>query len=262
MSQLATRLRALVQYARVMQSPADMYRYARLRTRYGRGVESGSATIRLRSLGGAGVICRSSQDVYTFKHTFLAGYHLPPVALPPDATIVDLGSNVGFTVADFAHRYPQARIVGVEMDRRNFELACSNTARYGGRVTLLHAAVWTHDGVVHYAGDADDAFHVAGEEVAAVGSEANATRTAPAKRIATVLEVCGVDRVDYMKIDIEGAEGAIFAEPIEWARRVRSMKIEVHAPVTTAFVASALTPLGFACWDDTRHPACLCAIKR
>lgn len=245
-----------------MQSPADMYRYARLRTRYRRGVQSGSATIRLRSLGGAGVICRSSQDVYTFKHTFLAGYHLPPVALPPDATIVDLGSNVGYTVADFAHRYPQARIVGVEMDRDNFELACSNTARYGDRVTLLHAAVWTHDGVVRYVGDADDAFHVADEAVAAAGSETKAERLAPAKRIATVLEACGADRVDYMKVDIEGAEGTIFAAPIEWAHRVRSMKVEVHPPVTTEFVARALTPLGFSCWNDTRHPACLCAVKR
>ena len=161
MSVFAERVRSLVQYASVMQTPADFYRYARLRFRY-RGGSSGTppASIRLRSLGGASVICRASQDVFTFKHTFLVGFHLPPIDLPPNATIVDLGSNVGFTVADLAYRYPAARILGVEMDERNVTLARTNTARYGERVAIVHAAVWTHDGVVRYTGEADDAFRV------------------------------------------------------------------------------------------------------
>lgn len=253
----ARALGTLADYGRVLVGPSDLLRYLALRRRYARGAAGGAAQpLRVRPLGGAAVLCRPSQDVWTFKHTFLHGFHLPPVPLREDAAILDLGSNVGYTVAHLAHVHPRARVIGVELDRANAELARRNTARYGDRVTVLHAAVWTRDGEVAYTGEADDAFHVV--EGAPPSGDG---RTVPALRIATILDRFGLDRVDYVKMDVEGAEAALLAEPLDWARRVRSLKVEVHPPVSLPLLRATLERHGFRCWVDAAHGDCLCAVR-
>ena len=50
----------------------------------------------------------------------------------------------------------------------------------------------------------------------------------------TVLEVMdrfGLERVDFVKMDIEGAEFAIFADSAEWLKRVDNLAMEVHNPI-------------------------------
>jgi FkbM family methyltransferase len=256
---VATLLRSaqsLLQYGGVMQTPLDVARYARLRRAYGRSPVDAARVapeaLHVRALGGLPVLCRASQDVWTFKHTFLAQFHLPPVTLGEHATIVDLGSNVGYTVAHLAYRHPTARVIGVELDAANFALAQTNTAAFGGRVQLVHAAVWTHDGEIAYAGDADDAFAVSGDAGA---------RRAPARRLDTLFDELGVERVDYLKMDIEGAEAAILADAAAWLDRVQAMKIEVHAPATLESLRALLEPRGFRCARDTRHWDCLIALR-
>ncbi|MEO7963704.1 MAG: FkbM family methyltransferase [Gemmatimonadaceae bacterium] len=249
--------RALLAYAEVFEGPIDFTRYAALRQRQnrarGRLAAAGPPVeLRVRTIGGGAVLCRPSQDVWTFKHTFLAQFHLPPVELRAHATILDLGSNVGYTVAHLAHVFPTARVIGVEMDAANFALAQYNTAAFGDRVALLRAAVWTHDGEIAYSGDEDDAFTVSGD----VGS-----RRAPSIRIDTLLNAYGVDRVDYVKMDIEGAEAAIVAEPAPWLDRVDSLKIEVHPPATLVALRAVLEGRGFTCSLDEAHPRCLIAVR-
>ena len=198
------------------------------------------------------MVCRASQDVWTFKYTFLSQFHLPPVVLRDHATILDLGSNVGYTAAHLAHVFPTARVIGVEMDAANFALAERNTAAFGDRVHLVRAAVWTHDGEIAYTGEDDDAFTVSGD---------GGTRRAPSVCMATLLDVHGVERVDYVKMDIEGAEAAVVAEPAPWLDRVHSMKIEVHPPATLESMRRVLEPRGFTCSVDAAHPRCLIAIR-
>ena len=260
MSGATRKLRAaatiLAAYLAVFDSPADALRYARLRAiQRGGRPSTAAAELRLRMLGGASLHCRASRDVWTFKHTFLVGYHRPPIEIPEHGTIVDLGTNVGYTVADMAYRHPTARVLGVEMDDRNFEIARRNTACFGDRVQVVHAAVWIEDGVVTYAGDNDDAF-----AVTPVGEGAGA-RSAPALRLTTLFDRLGVEQVDYLKMDIEGAEAAILAAPLDWADRVRSMKVELHPPATMAAARAALEGAGFRCRADAQHPDCVVAVR-
>lgn len=235
-------------YARVLAGPRDALVYAGLRAAHAAGRGSARpATIRVRSIGGVPVLCRASADVWTFRDTFVKQYHLPPAPLPEAPTIVDLGTNVGYTVADLAHRHPRARILGVELDATNFALARRNTAHLGDRVTLVHAAAWVEDGTVTYADDEDDAFRVS------PGGPRAGARTAPARRILTLLDEYGFERVDYLKMDIEGAEAAVLDAPLDWAGRVRTMRIELHPPATYEAAAAALERQGFACRRDERH---------
>lgn len=249
----------LGRYLRVMQGPGDALRYARLRSRYRHRDSSNGAThaetIHVRALGGLPVLCRASQDVWTFKHTFLHGFHLPPVTLPAAATILDLGSNVGYTVAHLAYRHPQARVIGVEMNEQNVELARHNTAAFGSRVELIHAAVWKTDGVITYTGEADDAFRVADLDAG------SSSRSAPARTLDTLLDQLDISWVHYVKMDIEGAEAAVLEGPLAWMDRVGSLKIEIHPPAEFARCRQILESRGFRCWADEQHWNGLCAVR-
>lgn len=244
-------------YARVLHTPLAIGRYLWLRLLYQSGTRSTvPRAIRMRSLGGASLLCRPTRaDIFTFKSTFLGGYHLPPHPLPRHATILDLGSNIGYTVADLAYRYPSARVVGVEMDARNYDLAVRNTAHFGPRVQLIHAAVWTDDGEIAYAGEHDDGFQVT------AGAPNAGQLSAPAKRIETIMAECGIQRVDYLKMDIEGAEAAIFEHP-GWLDRIESLKVEIHPPARRDAIARILDSAGFRCRDASDHPNGLCAVRR
>ncbi|MEO8564454.1 MAG: FkbM family methyltransferase [bacterium] len=247
---------ALRAYGDAMETPLDMVRYARLRLEKAWSSPAASrgppVPLRVRALNGLPVLCRPSQDVWTFKYTFVSQFHLPPVALREGALILDLGSNVGYTVAHLAQVHPTARVIGVEMDAANFALAQLNTAAYGERVRLVHAAVWTHDGEIAYGGDGDDAFAVSGD---------TGPRRAPAVRVDTILAAHGVTQVDYVKMDVEGAEAAILAEPADWLDCVRTMKIELHPPATMESIRGVLEARGFTCSIYAQHPRCLIALR-
>ncbi|HEU4699647.1 MAG TPA: FkbM family methyltransferase [Gemmatimonadales bacterium] len=254
------RLAPALRHLALFRSPVELARYLRLRSAYTRGHPSPEPlTLHLRAVGNRPLLCRGSQDVWTLRDTFVRQYHLPPAPLPNDAVIVDLGSNVGYTVAHLAHLHPRARVVGVELDEANHRLAVRNTEAFGARVTILHAGIWTSDGVVAYDGSGDDAFAIIAAAADATASAVPATsdatrRQAPALRLETLFERFGLARVDYLKMDIEGAEGAILAGPLAWAERVRALKLEVHPPVSAAWCSERLTAAGFRCRPDPAHP--------
>ena len=83
--------------------------------------------IRVRELNNHPVYCRpNTTDVNVFDDTFFGRYHLPPRELGPIRTILDLGSNIGLTVMHYAVLFPEARILGIEMDHDNYEICQRN----------------------------------------------------------------------------------------------------------------------------------------
>jgi FkbM family methyltransferase len=152
-------------------------------------------------------------------------------------------------------RFPGARVLGVELDRCNAALAERNIAPWRERAEVLHAAVWTSSGEVAYTG-------VVGEEWGYKVAESHASDgaglrgIAPALTMPELLDRLG-ETVDYVKMDVEGAEAALLADASAWARRVRCIKVEVHAPYHVARCKRDLRALGFAVTDDARHPSCV-----
>lgn len=213
--------------------------------------------IGIRELHGKEVLCRpGTTDAGVLKCTFKQQYHLPAVPLADPSVIVDLGSNVGYTVAHFASKYPKARVLGVEMDRGNYELALQNTSQFGPRCTVVHAAIWDRPGTVSYTTSAgEEGFHVD-------STEFNADRQVPALLIQDLFSRFGIEKVDYLKMDIEGAELVVLQSASVWADKVALMQIEVHPPATLESCRSALTPLGFSCTVDTKHWATIIASRQ
>ncbi|MDO8184236.1 FkbM family methyltransferase [Conexibacter sp. JD483] len=210
--------------------------------------------LRLRPLGGERFRIRSgTADVWALPDTFLPADHLPPPEIDPAGVrlIWDLGANVGSSMAHLATVCQQARVIGVELDGENAELCRTNIAPWTPRAELLNAAVWIHDGEVRYARDGGDelSFHI-DEDADPTGAE----DTVPAFSLDTLLAQHGGGAiVDYVKMDIEGAEQRVLREQTGWARHVRSIKVEVHEPYGVEDCVADLRRLGFRAWPDSKH---------
>src|SRR5438067_8510299 len=75
-------------------------------------------------------------DEQVFHETFVKRFPLPPEEIRP-ATVLDLGCNIGLTVAHFERLWPNAGIIGVELDTENCVVARRNCQR----ARILNVAV-------------------------------------------------------------------------------------------------------------------------
>lgn len=214
--------------------------------------------LRLRPLGGLPVHVRPrSSDRWVLRDVFLRrGVHLPPPPLDEQdlRCIWDLGSNVGLTVAHMAARFPRAKIYGVELDEENAKLARRNVAAWGDRCEVIRGAVWAEDGEVGYAPLRE------GDELS-FSASADTTRgddpRVPAWSLNTLFGRYTPDgAIDYVKMDIEGAEREVLTTGTEWARRVRGLRVEVHDGYALDDCARDLQALGFetSIWPGVHGP--------
>jgi len=209
----------------------------------------------VRALPGRRLICRTgTADVTTLWETFYFKFHLPNRPLNRPACIVDLGANVGYTAAHFARLYPSARAIAVEMDRDNHHLCAQNTLGLLSSSDVLEAAVWNENGTLNYSDADSNAYSLCSSQLTN-----EPKRSATAKTLDTIFDERGVDRVDYLKMDIEGAEAAVLGNEMRWAERVKQISVEIHPPATFENCASALASSGFRCEKSNRRSSALMA---
>jgi FkbM family methyltransferase len=159
-----------------------------------------------------------------FREIFVQNtYYLP--GMPATGRIVDCGSNVGFSVLYFRAVYPAHRIIGFEPNPDAFEFLRRNCERNGlQQVELRHAAVGPSDGeLVFYKGSQGAASPLASAVQTRAGGEAVKVKQ---EALAPFL----AEPVSLLKVDIEGAEGALFERLFrdDGLRRVDRMVVEFH----------------------------------
>lgn len=193
-------------------------------------------TIAIRALNGATVSLRAgTADPYVALHTFVGQFHLPPPALGAPNLIWDLGANIGLTMLHMATLYPDARVVGVELDHHNAQLAQDNLVGCEERCLLIHAGVWPVDGRLSFVAQP-------GRE-AGIRVDTSGKAIAPALSLNSLLARTGPP--DYVKMDIEGSEQEVLRQDTEWAQQVASIAVECHPPYGIDDCAQDLTQLGF-----------------
>jgi FkbM family methyltransferase len=170
-------------------------------------------------------------DVAAAEEVLLRGeYEMP--ALDDVEVIVDLGSHIGTSILFFRARYPDARIYGFEPDPATFAKLEANVGGLAG-VTVQRRAVAAADGesVLHAAAYSLRSSLVGG------WSESRAV-TVPAARLDRLVNELGLDRIDLLKLDIEGAETEALAGAAALGR-VRAIAGELHPQLTDpdAFLA-------------------------
>jgi len=212
-----------------------------------------------RALRGEPVLCRpNTTDWQTFLDVFIHQYHMPRHELSEPTCIVDLGANAGYTAAHFASAFPGAKVIAVEMDHANWQLAVANVRPWRDRVIVVNVGVWSVDGEAMYAGRRQDGYHIlegSGPPNPACREPLEARRVA-VKTIDSLVCENHVQAIDYMKVDIEGAEKQVLLDgPTDWLDRVSLLQIEVHPSAQDSWddMVAVLRRKDLACSKDTKH---------
>jgi FkbM family methyltransferase len=159
----------------------------------------------------------NSSDRAAFEHVFGGAYELDVPREP--RLIVDLGANAGYASVYFALRYPAVRVIAVEPVPENAELLRRNVARLGN-VDVVEGAAWPRPARLTLV---DPGKGYWGMRVAEDPSGGIRAVTIP-----ELLDGAGMDGIDLLKVDIEGAEQQLFSENTDWLARVGLLVLELH----------------------------------
>lgn len=134
--------------------------------------------------------------------------------------IVDAGAHIGFSSLFFAKRFPRAIIIAIEPEPSNFDLLCKNV-RDHQQIKPLNIALWnrkTHLRI-HDPGAGTWGFRV---------REDASDNDIPAVRLQDIISEYNIERIDILKIDIEGAEIEVLEGYQSWIKLVKALIIELH----------------------------------
>jgi FkbM family methyltransferase len=134
-------------------------------------------------------------------------------------TIIDCGANIGMSVMYFKSLYPVANIIAYEPDETNFDLLQKNvTANSLQSIDLHREAVWIKNGTILF--DANES------EASRISENKKDAREVTCIRLADELEKHPL--IDFLKIDIEGAEYEVMKDCAPFLNRVQNMFLEYH----------------------------------
>ncbi len=221
-------------------------------------------------LGGLKFRC-DLRDPLMREVCFTGGYEpqetlLVRTLLRPGMTFVDVGANWGYFTLVGAHLVgSRGRVVSVEADPRACRVIRANIAENGlTSVVLVEAAASDRPGTIAlqaYGESDDDSGHFG---VAASTSviEGGARFDVSARPLDTVLDQAGVDRVDLLKMDIEGAEAKALPGLGRRLRegRISRLILELHPAhlrdqgCSSAAVVADLRAYGYRPWRIDHSP--------
>jgi FkbM family methyltransferase len=138
--------------------------------------------------------------------------------LPPKPYIIDCGANIGLSVIYMKQLYPDAEILAFEPDEKNFELLSKNIASFQyNYVNIRKEAVWIDNTFLHFsnAGSMSSKIETQG---------ASNTYQVKAVRLKDFLN----RKVDFLKIDIEGAEYQVLCDLGDALLQVNNLFVEYH----------------------------------
>lgn len=166
-----------------------------------------------------------TSDLWTYDEIFeRREYDVP---LPADTrVIIDAGANIGLASVYFALRFPEARILALEPEEANFRLLRRNTEPYPN-IEPIQAALWHHETRLDLEDPERGAWGYRVAERSQAGAEPSGTQVA-AVTVPGLLDARGLEHVDVLKVDIEGAEADVFAHAGAWIHRVRAVIVELH----------------------------------
>jgi FkbM family methyltransferase len=204
----------------------------------------GLFTYRLRQNGLQIAIRHGTGDVVTLGEVFHEQHYRPTCqveqAIEPVTKIFDLGANIGLFGAFAVDRWPGAEIIAYEPDPANAAIHERTIALNGlqDRWRLTRAAAGARDGRASFVADAVALSHLAGVDDDAGGIEVRVEDVVP-----------GLARADLLKMDIEGGEWTIIADPRFSESPPRALVLEYHprfcpAPDPRAAAESALRRAG------------------
>ncbi|MCA0430774.1 MAG: FkbM family methyltransferase [Bacteroidetes bacterium] len=163
-------------------------------------------------------------DMQSFINTFIDPYLELKPYFENINFVIDAGANIGYTACLYANWWPNAQIISLEADKENYDLAVENL-KYYPNVQVKHAALWSTNSKLKIEAGQEDGFVVKEIDNNTFLNE-NITIGVD---IDTILKENNCSKIDFLKMNIEGSEKALFTKNYEnWLPNTTNMLIELH----------------------------------
>jgi FkbM family methyltransferase len=135
--------------------------------------------------------------------------------------IIDAGANIGLSVIYFKSIFPDARVIAFEPDPKVFSVLDHNVGALALQdVELVNKGLWNEQTFLNFFSEGADAGRVATAE------DKKDLIKIPTTLLSPYLKE---GQVDFLKIDIEGAEFEVLKESSEYLGNVQNIFIEYHS---------------------------------
>ena len=166
---------------------------------------------RIHYLEGESTACQIREIFFDESYDFLSKTDSP--------VILDCGSNIGLSALYFHMKFPKADLTVIEAHPGVYSILERNLGSWGINPRRIQAAAWTNFNGVEFALNQVDgsSIHGSGKKIE--------VRSIRLKSL-----IAEYDSIDFLKMDIEGAELEVLLDCASELYRVRQLFVEFHAP--------------------------------
>lgn len=168
--------------------------------------------------------------------------------LPDNAVVLDCGAHIGLSVLYIKSICPGAQITAFEPDKYNFQLLSKNVeAQRLGDVVLENKAIWKEVTTLQFEGGVDMGSHLmeGNGDAQFESSEAFSVKTARLRDV-----MASHPKIDFLKMDIEGAEYDVLKDIEDQLYRVDNFFLEYHGSFAEGYrlneMLAIVTKSGFS----------------
>jgi len=137
--------------------------------------------------------------------------------------ILDCGAHIGMSILAYKQQYPKAKIIAFEPDPHNFSLATANVNSWSyANIEIINKAIWTHNDAITFHSTGDMGSNII-EAVPEATNNGNLVQM-PCARLKDYLH----EPIDFIKMDIEGAEYEVMKDCAGHFGNVQNLFVEYH----------------------------------
>lgn len=134
--------------------------------------------------------------------------------------IIDCGANIGLSIIYFKKLFPKSKITAFEPDLEIFEILEQNISTFRhGDVEIINKAIWNKNGYISFLASGGVSGRIKASSTSGGVSEVQTFR------LKDMLD----EKIDFLKIDIEGAEFEVIKDCASKLSNVKNLFIEYHS---------------------------------
>jgi FkbM family methyltransferase len=191
---------------------------------------------------------KKTKDKETFKEIFNQNIYNIKLPIVPKL-IIDAGSNTGFAALFFKIKYPEAKIISLEIETENVKMIKKNLKGYKD-IEIIQKGLFNKKSFfkIEDPYNATNSF-VIKEVIPGENYDIESIT------IDEILNSTKAETIDILKIDIEGAEKDLFEKDYEnWLPKVKIIMVETHdrmIPKCSYSVMKAVNDYNFILYTTT-----------
>lgn len=201
------------------------------------------------------IIRKGTTDRHIFRQMFITRDCRIPIQINPKL-IIDCGAYTGISTLWFMKKYPEAKIIAVEPEESNFAILKKNTKQWKN-IVLIKAGIWYKKSFLKIVDGGIGEWGFRTEEAKSLKDSDVKTIT-----IDEILKQSKHDKIDILKIDIEGAEKELFENGCLWLDKVNILIIELHDRFKKGCSKSLYSKINKGDWNIYGNEANLVFVRK